>query len=73
MEFEFSGTATDASTMKGYLEPQFRAAKETALKAALGFDFDGGLDISADADKFIEKLTRFASAAAHVEATAEIK
>jgi hypothetical protein len=73
MEFEFSGTATDASTMKGYLEPQFRAAKETALKAALGFDFDGGLDLGADADKFIEKLTRFASAAAHVEAIAEIK
>jgi hypothetical protein len=73
MEFEFSGTPTDASTIKGYLEPQFRAAKETTLKAALVFDFDGGLDLGAEADKFIEKLTRFASAAAHVEAIAEIK
>ena len=73
MEFEFSGTPSDASTMKGYLDPQFRAAKETGLKATLGFDFDGGLDLGADADKFIERLTRFASAAAHVEAIAEIK
>src|SRR5262249_29126614 len=73
MEFEFKGTPSDASTMKGYLEPQFRVAKETGLKAALGFEFDGGLDVGADADKFIERLTRFASAAAHVEATAEVK
>jgi hypothetical protein len=73
MEFEFSGTPTDASTIKGYLEPQFRAAKETGLRAALGFDFDEGLELNTEADKFIEKLTRFASAAAHVEATAEVK
>jgi hypothetical protein len=73
MEFEFSGTPSDASTMKGYLEPQFRAAKETSLKAVLGFEFEGGLDLGAEADKFIEKLTRFASAAAHVEATAEVR
>ena len=73
MEFEFAGTPADASTIKGYLEPQFRAAKETGLKAALGFEFDGGLDLSSAADKFIEKLTRFASAAAHVEAIAEVK
>jgi hypothetical protein len=73
MEFEFTGTPSDASTMKGYLEPQFRAAKETVLKAALGFDFNGGLDLDTEADKFIERLTRFANAAAHVEAIAEIK
>lgn len=73
MEFEFAGTPSDASTMKSYLEPQFRAAKETGLRASLGFDFDGGLDLGAEADKFIERLTRFASAAAHVEAIAEIK
>jgi len=73
MEFEFAGTSSDASTMKGYLEPQFRAAKETDFKAVLGFEFDEGLDLGVEADKFIEKLTRFASAAAHVEATAEVK
>lgn len=73
-EFEFNGAAQDASTMKDYLEPQFRAAKETDLKASISFDFDAGLALDGDAaDKFIEKLTRFASAAAYVEATAEVK
>lgn len=74
MEFEFTGTAQDASTMKDYLEPQFRAAKETDLQTSILFDFEAGLAMDGDAaDKFIEKLTRFASAAAYVEATAEVK
>jgi hypothetical protein len=55
-------------------KPQFRAAKSTDLKARISFNFDGGLALGGDAaDKFIEKLTRFASAAAYVEATAEVK
>jgi hypothetical protein len=74
MQFEFTGTAQDASTMKDYLEPQFRAAKETELQTSISFEFEGGLALDGDgADKFIEKLTRFASAAAYVEATAEVK
>lgn len=74
MEFEFTGTAQDASTMKDYLEPQFRAAKETDLRTSISFDFEAGLALEGDAaDKFIEKLKRFASAAAYVEATAEVK
>ncbi|HEY8128975.1 MAG TPA: hypothetical protein VIF39_09745 [Hyphomicrobium sp.] len=74
MQFEFNGTTQDASTMKDYLEPQFRAAKETDLQTSISFDFEGGLALDGDgADKFIEKLTRFASAAAYVEATAEVK
>jgi hypothetical protein len=74
MQFEFGGTAQDASTMKDYLEPQFRAAKETDLQTSISFDFEAGLALDGDApDKFIEKLTRFASAAAYVEATAEAK
>lgn len=74
MMFEFKGEAQDASTIKDYLEPQFRAAKVTDLKASILFDFEGGLALDRDAaDKFIEKLTRFASAAAYVEATAEVK
>lgn len=73
MQFEFNGTTQDASTMKEYLEPQFRAAKEADLKTAISFDFEGGLALDGDAaDRFIEKLTRFASAAAYVEATAEV-
>ena len=43
MQFEFNGVAQDASTMKDYLEPQFRAAKETDLKTSISFDFEGGL------------------------------
>ena len=74
MMFEFKGEAQDASTIKDYLEPQFRAAKVTDLKASILFDFERGLALDGDAaDKFIEKLTRFASAAAYVEATAEVK
>ena len=74
LEFTFTGTASDASVMKGYLEPQFRAAAETDLKTALVFEFETGLSLAGDAaDKFIEKLTRFASAAAHVEAIVEVK
>ena len=74
MAFEFTGAAQDASTMKDYLEPQFRAAKETDLQTSISFDFEAGLALDGDApDKFIEKLTRFASAAAYVEATAEVK
>jgi hypothetical protein len=74
MQFEFNGTAQDAATMKDYLEPQFRAAKDTDLKTGISFEFEGGLTLEGDfADKFIEKLTRFASAAAYVEATAEVR
>ncbi|HWK64286.1 MAG TPA: DUF499 domain-containing protein [Rhizobiaceae bacterium] len=74
MMFEFKGAAQDAATIKDYLEPQFRAAKVTDLKTSISFDFEGGLALDGDAaDKFIEKLTRFASAAAYVEATAEVK
>lgn len=73
MMFEFKGEAQDALTIKDYLEPQFRAAKATDLKASILFDFEGGLALDGDvADRFIEKLTRFASAAAYVEATAEV-
>jgi hypothetical protein len=74
LEFSFSGTPSDASAMKSYLEPQFRAATEKNLNSALGFEFESGLPLVGDAaEKFTERLTRFASAAAHVEATAEVK
>ena len=74
MTFVFKGIAQDASTMKDYLEPQFRAAKETDLKSSIAFNFESGLRLDGDAaDKFIEKLTRFANAAAYVEAMAEIR
>ena len=44
------------------------------VQTNISFDFEAGLALDGDAaDKFIEKLTRFASAAAFVEATAEVK
>jgi hypothetical protein len=42
------------------------------MKTAIIFDFDGGLDLTGEASKtFIERLTKFSSAAAFVEAVAE--
>lgn len=74
MEFEFSGSTSDASAVREYFERQFKAAKEAALKAALDFEFEAGLSLEGDpAENFIEKLTKFASAAAYVEARAEAK
>ncbi len=74
MAFEFSGAAKDASTIKDYFEPQFRAAKESDLKTTIAFEFESGLLLGEDVtEKFIEKLTRFASATAYVEASAEVK
>ena len=48
MAFEFTGTAHDASAMKDYLEPQFRAAREQDLKTTLVFDFDPGLQLKTE-------------------------
>ena len=74
MEFEFSGSPSDASAVREYFERQFKAAKEATLSAAMDFAFDTGLPLDGDhVDKFVEKLTRFASAAAYVEARAEVK
>lgn len=74
MQFEFNGTPQDAGIVKEYLEAQFRAAKESDLKAKIGFAFDGGMSTEEPvAEAFIEKLTKFASATAFVEASAEAK
>lgn len=74
MKFEFSGTAKVAGLIKEYLEPQFRAAKESDMKSRIEFAFDGGMSVEETvAEAFIEKLTKFASATAFVEASAEAK
>jgi len=74
MAFELSGTAKDASTIKDYFEPQFRAAKESDLKTTITFEFKSGLLLGEDVtEKFVEKLTRFASATAFAEASAEAR
>lgn len=74
MAFEFKGSPAEASTIREYFEGKFRAAKEQDLKATFDFDFEERLTLAGDAtEKFVEKLTRFASATAYVEALAEVK
>ena len=72
LTMEFHGQPQDALPLKEYLEPQFRAAKETSLQTRYLLTFTGGLDLSGDhAEKLTEKLARFATGAAFVEAYAE--
>jgi hypothetical protein len=74
MEVAFTGTPTDAQPVKDFLEPQLRAAKEKTIQARFELGFTEGLTLSGDAvEKLTEQLTRFATGAAYVEATAEAK
>lgn len=71
-EMEFNGVPEDAGPLKEFLEPQFRAAKEKNLNATYLLKFTNGLTLDSDAaEKLSEKLTRFATGAAFVEAYAE--
>jgi hypothetical protein len=58
--------------LKEFLEPQFRAAKERSLNVTHLLVFAEGLPLAGDAaEKLAEKLSRFATGAAFVEAYAE--
>jgi hypothetical protein len=71
-EMEFNGLPQDAGPLKEFLEPQFRAAKEKKLDATYLITFSEGLALGGDApEKLAEKLARFATGAAFVEAYAE--
>lgn len=71
-EMEFKGTPQDAGPLKEFLEPQFRAAREKKLDATYVITFTNGLALDGDApEKLAEKLARFATGAAFVEAYAE--
>ncbi|MEK0082320.1 hypothetical protein [Benzoatithermus flavus] len=70
----FKGAPSEAQPLKEFLEPQLRAAKDKDLKARFEIAFAQGLDLGSDApEKLNEQLTRFATGAAYVEATAEVK
>ncbi len=70
-EMEFRGPPGDVLPIKEFLEPQLRAAKEPHLQATHHLAFDVGLAMDGDApEKLAEKLTRFATGAAFVEAMA---
>jgi hypothetical protein len=74
LEFDFSGPATDAQTLKEFLDPQLRAAVEKTLNAEFELEFDGGLVVASDApERLADRLARYAAGAAYVTAMAETK
>ena len=73
-ELEFRGPVSDAQPVREFLEPQLRDAGSTDLKAGFELTFEDGLSMNGDAaEKLTERLSRFASGAAYVSATAEAK
>ena len=73
-ELEFRGPISDAQPLKEFLEPQLRDATNKNLEASFALTFAEGLPMQGDApEKLTERLARFASGAAYVSATAEVK
>ena len=71
---DFRGPVPDAQPVKEFLEPQLRDAKSKDLAAGFQLTFAEGLSMHGDAaEKLTERLSRFASGAAYVSATAEEK
>ena len=74
LEFDFNGPATDAQTLKEFLDPQLRAAVEKTLNAEFELEFDGGLVVASDApERLADRLARYAAGAAYVTAMVETK
>ena len=72
VELEFSGTPEEAMPVKEFLDPQFRSVAESSCETVILLTFTGGLALDGDGpDKLTTQLTRFASGAAQVQATAE--
>ncbi len=71
-ELSFKGSVGDADPLREFLEPQLRDSATHTLETHFGLVFKGGLALSGDApEKLAERLSRFATSAAYVEATAE--
>ena len=69
---EFTGPSADAQPVKEFLEPQLRAAQTQDLEVGFALTFENGLPMQGDAaEKLTDRLSRFASGAAYVSATAE--
>jgi hypothetical protein len=69
---EFRGDPSDAGPIKEFLDAQFRAAKEKDIRMQYRLEFLDGLPLDGDQpEKLREKLTRYATGAAYVEARAE--
>lgn len=70
-EMEFHGPVTDALPVKEFLDAQLRDAASKTMEAGFDIVFDSGLPMVGDAaDKLTDRMTRFASGAAYVTATA---
>ncbi|MBV9249438.1 MAG: hypothetical protein JO227_09380, partial [Acetobacteraceae bacterium] len=73
LELEYTGTPQDAAPLKDFLDPQLRAAKDKNVEVRFDLGFAAGLPMAgASAEKLTEQLTRFATGAAYVEATATV-
>ena len=73
-ELDFRGPVTDAQPVREFLEPQLRDASSKTLDTGFELTFTDGLSMQGDgAEKLTERLSRFASGAAYVSATAEAK
>lgn len=74
VSISFEGTPQDAQPLREFLDPQLRAAKDKHVTARFTLSFADGLPLEGEAvDKLTEQLTRLATGAAYVEATAEAK
>lgn len=68
----FRGVPSDAGPVREFLQAQFNAASEKDLTAWFTLTFNGGLAVEGDEPKrLVERLARFATGAALVEAVAE--
>ena len=73
-QLEFRGPVPDAQPVKEFLEPQLRDASSKDIEAGFRLTFAEGLSMQGGAaEKLTERLSRFASGAAYVSATAEVK
>ena len=73
-ELEFRGPVVDAQPVREFIEPQLRDASARTLEAGFELVFTDGLAVEGDAaERLTERLSRFASGAAYVSASAEAK
>lgn len=71
---EFEGVPQDALPLKDFLDPQLKLAVEKDVSIEFALSYKDGLPTSGDAPtRLVEQMTRFATGAAYVEATAEPK
>lgn len=72
LSLSFKGAPDDAKPVRDFLEQEFRAAREKDLQVTYALTFEGGLAMQGDApEKLADRLTRFSTGAAFVQATAQ--